>query len=63
MSLEKDSGQVLGTSPESSELSNVLMFKFIRDCMVRLEEEVSVMGETLEALAQDSIRVPEEETI
>ncbi len=49
-----DSGQDI--SQEPSELSNVLMFKFIKDSMVRLEEEVSVMAETLEVLQQELIK-------
>ncbi len=56
-----ESGQDI--SPESSELSNVLMFKFIKDSMVRLEEEVCVMAETLEALVQDSTKVQGQEMI
>ncbi len=55
MPLEKESVLVQDSSQSQLELSNVLMFKFIKDSMVRLLEEVSVMGETLGRLEQEFI--------
>ncbi len=55
MPLEKQSGLEQGTFQGPSGLSNEQMFKSIRASMARLEEEVSVMVEILEALQQELI--------
>ncbi len=63
MPLEKPSGWGLDSSLKRSELSNEQMFKFIKVSMAHLEEEVSVMAETLEALQQELIRDSQERMI
>jgi len=53
--LEKVSGSEPDIFQERLELSNEQMFKSIKVCMARLEEEVSGMAEILEALQQELI--------